>query len=585
MAYDGLVVSASVLEFQKHLCGGKISKITQPEKDELLLQIKNQRETLRLKISVNPSLPLCLLTEDSKPAPITAPTFCMSLRKHIGNGTILSVRQPASNFQENGLERIIVFEIEHLDEMGDTGRRLLVVELMGKHSNIILLREDLTILDSIKHISASQSSVREVLPNRSYFIPDAGGKRNPLTLGPEDFSELIGSAPMPCYQAIYQHITGLSPVAASEICYRAKVDPDLSANCQTPEALHRLYAALADILQQVLTAARPEPNIIYEGERPLDFSAITLYSYIDNESHVAKHFDSMSQVIQTFYAEKDKSSRIKQKSTDLRKILTTLLERAAKKLSLQERQLKDTESKDKFRIYGELLNTYGYALTGGETSFTCENYYTGQEITIPLNKDLSAGENAKRFFEKYNKLKRTEENVTKQLEETRRELMHLESIKTSLDLAEGEEDLKDIRREMSDFGYIKRQSLKGKQRVTAKPEPYRFLSSDGYEIYVGRNNYQNEQVSFKIADGGDMWFHAKGVPGSHVIVKTRGEELPDQVYIEAAQLAAYFSSHREDPKVEVDYTQRKNLKKVPNAAPGFVIYHQNWSVTVEPKLL
>lgn len=586
MAYDGLVVAASVKEFRERLCGGKIAKIAQPEKDELLLTIKNQRETLRLQISVNPSLPLCALTEENKPAPVTAPTFCMSLRKHIGNGTILSVRQPDASFENAGLERILVFEIEHLDEMGDSGRRLLVVELMGKYSNIILLREDLTILDSIRRISASQSSVREVLPNRAYFIPDAEHKQNPLTITEADFSEMLAAAPLPAFKALYQRLTGLSPLTASELCHRAKIDGDLSANVLDEAAKKRLYAALRSVVKQVVFDAMPEPNIIYRADVPVDFSAFSLYSYMETDDCFAKQFDSMSEVIQTFYAQKDKSARIKQKSTDLRRVLNTLLERSAKKLSIQEKQLKDTENKDKFRVYGELLNTYGYALKGGEKQFCCENYYTGKEITIPLDEHLSASENAKRFFEKYNKLKRTEENVTEQLAQTRAELAHLESIRTALDLAEGEEDLRDIRKEMSDFGYIKKPAGKsGKQRALGKSEPYRFVSSDGYEIFVGRNNYQNELVSFKLADGGDMWFHAKGVPGSHVIVKTRGDELPDRTYLEAAQLAAWFSSHRDDAKVEVDYTSRKQLKKVPNAAPGFVIYHQNWSMIVEPKPL
>ena len=328
--------------------------------------------------------------------------------------------------------------------------------------------------------------------------------------------------------------------------------------------------------------------IVYQEDIPTDFSAFDLTLYEEDDAFEVAHFDSMSEVIRRFYSEKDKSSRIRQRSTDLRKVLGTLMERAGKKLMIQEKQLKDTEGMDKYRVYGELLHTYGYSLQGSEDKLVCDNYYTNSEITIPLQKDLSAAENAKRYLEKYQKQKRTKENVTVQLEETRKEVEHLESIKTALDIAESEEDLQDIRREMIDFGFLHKTPGKGKNRLQRKSKPYHWVTSDGYELFIGKNNYQNEEVSFKLGDGGDLWFHAKGVTGSHVIVKTGGqpmEEIPDRVFIEAAELAAWFSSHREDQKVDVDYTIRKNLRKVPNQAPGFVIYHTNWTVTVEPKNL
>ncbi len=586
MAYDGLVVSATVKEFRELFIGGKISKITQPEKDEIDFVIRNQKDNYRLKISVNPSLPLCVLTEEKKMSPISVPTFCMALRKHIGNGAILDVKQPDQHLQGDGLERVVIFEIEHLDEMGDLGKRYLSVELMGKHSNIILYREDHTVIDSVKRISASQSSVREVLPNRPYFIPDSGDKKNPLTLDESTFVELISSKPEPVFKALFHSITGLSPLTASEMCHRSGIDPDMSANCQPGEALAKLYHSFHEVIQKTVLDSAPDPVIIYKDGIPSDFSAFDLSLYEEDGQYDIRHFDSMSEVINQFYSEKDKSSRIRQRSTDLRKVISTLMERASKKLNIQEKQLKDTEGMDKFRVYGELLHTYGYSLAGGEDHLTCEDFYTNKEVTIPLKKDLTASENAKHYLEKYDKLKRTKENVIVQLQDTRQELEHLESIQTALDIAETEEDLQDIRKEMGDFGFIHKAQERDKAKLQRKSRPYHFVSSDGYEIFVGKNNYQNEEVTFKIGDGGDMWFHAKNVAGSHVIVKTGGqsmEEIPDRLFVEAAELAAYYSSHREDQKVDVDYTVRKNLKKVPNAAPGFVIYHQNWSVTVTPK--
>lgn len=585
MAYDGLVVAATVKELRDHLTGGRIAKITQPEKDEIQLTIRNGKENTRIQISVNPSLPLLRETWDNKPSPLTAPSFCMALRKHLGNGLILNIRQPDRTLSRDGLERVVLFEIEHLDEMGDLVKRILSVELMGKHSNIILLREDFSIIDSIRRISASQSSIREVLPNRSYFIPDAGEKTDPVGITEDAFSALIAASSEPVGSTLSHRFTGISIQAASEICFRSKTDMDIASDMLNGEERHRLYDSFHSLIETIAVSGEPSPCILYEGTRPADFSAFLPRSYEADPRYHLVQDPSMSRIIETFYREKDVNSRIHQKSTDLRRILNTLLERTAKKLTIQEKQLKTTEDKDKYRVYGELLHTYGYSLQGGEDHLTCENFYTGKEITIPLQKDQTASQNAKRFLDKFAKLKRTEENVTLQLVETNRELAHLQSIQTALDLARVEEDLNDIRREMSDFGFIHKASVKDKKQ-TKKSRPETRTSSDGYEIYIGKNNYQNEEVTFRIADGGDLWFHAKNVPGSHVIVRTGGqpfETLPDRLFEEAAALAAYYSSHRADQKVDVDYTLRKNLRKVPNQAPGFVIYHQNWSITVEPR--
>lgn len=597
MAYDGFMVSASVKEFRKYLCGGKLSKIIQPERDEIQLLIRRQKESFRLQISVNPSLPLCCITEEGKPAPAIAPGFCMSLRKQIGNGTIVSIHQPGKSLSEEGLERIIVLEIECFDELGDRVRRYLVTELMGKYSNLILLREDLTILDAIRRISASQSSVREVLPNRSYFIPSQAGKENPLSLTENRLSELLLREELPLYQALYRSLTGFSPLSSQELCFRADLDPDLPASEQGKEKLSLLYQKLREALTQA-----PDPCLLYQGRgrdsEAKDFSALYLFSYEGRasdpekdpapgeESFRLERVESVSALIRRFYSEKDRQSRIRQKSGDLRKLLTTLLERSAKKLSLQEKQLKDTEGRERYRVYGELLHTYGYSLKGGETELRCENFYDGKEISVPLRSDLTASENAQRYFEKYDKQKRTEQKLSAQLQESRNELLHLQSILSALELSEGEAELQEIRQEMEDYGFLRKSPGKKKLRESEKAKPLRFLSSDGYELYVGRNNYQNEKLSFQLADGGDLWFHVKNSPGSHVIARTGGkplEELPDRLFLEAASLAAFYSSRRKEQKVEVDYTFRKELKRVPGAAPGFVIYHSNYSLSVMPE--
>lgn len=572
MAFDGIVIANLVHDLNQKIVGGRISKIAQPEKDELLFTIKGNRENLRLLISANASLPLVYFTENNKPSPLTAPNFCMLLRKHIANGRIISVTQPE-------MERIIKIEVEHLDELGDLRRKQLIIELMGKHSNIIFCDENNMILDSIKHIPAHVSSVREVLPGRTWFIPHSGEKKNPLTITEEEFKELIKATPQPLSKALYMDLTGLSPVVAAEICHLASLDGDISAREFSDAALTHLYHALGWVMDDIRNGEF-QPNIVYKGEKPVEFASIPL-TMMDGGDYYKTDYTSISELLERYYAEKSAVSRINQKSTDLRKIISNALERSYRKLDLQQKQLKDTEKREKFRIYGELLNTYGYGLSGGEKELTCLNYYTNEDVKIPLDPTLTAQENAKKYFEKYNKQKRTFEAVTEQLAQTEAEVEHLESISTSMDIARLEEDLVQIKEELMEFGYIKRHYNGGKKpKITSKP--YHYISSDGFHIYVGKNNYQNEELTFKVANGNDWWFHAKDVPGSHVIVKTEGKELPDRVYEEAGALAAFYSKGRSNPKVEIDYLQRKLLKKVPGAAPGFVVYHENYSLMAAP---
>lgn len=575
MALDGIVMANLAAEMNDRLEGGKIAKIAQPEKDELLFTVKNQKNTWRLLISASASLPLIYFTEANKQSPMTAPNFCMLLRKHIGNGRIIRVTQP-------GLERMLCMEVEHFDELGDKRTKKLIVEIMGKHSNIIFCNEEGLILDSIKHISAQVSSVREVLPGRTYFIPQTMEKKDPLTITQEEFIDVIGHTAAPIQKALYMKLTGLSPIMGHELCHLASVDGDRSANEMTELELIHLYHMFS-LLMEDIKQGRFTPNIIYRKEEPVEFSALPLTCY-EGEGYASQCFDSISSLLETYYASKNTITRIRQKSVDLRKIVQTALERNYKKYDLQAKQLKDTEKRDKYKIYGELINTYGYELKFGEKELICLNYYTNEEIAIPLDDQLSAKENAQKYFDKYNKLKRTFEAVTEQIQETKREIDHLESVSAALDIALMEEDLVQIKEELMEYGYIKhRRSGEKKPKITSKP--FHYLSSEGFHIYVGKNNYQNEELTFKVAGNSDWWFHAKGIPGSHVIVKAEGKELPDRVFEEAGALAAYYSKGRENDKVEVDYIQKKQIKKVAGAAPGFVIYHTNYSMVAEPKVL
>ncbi len=574
MAFDGITIAGITKELNQLLTGGRIYKIAQPESDELLLTVKNNGSQYRLLLSADASLPLVYLTDKNKQSPMTAPGFCMLLRKHLQNARILDITQP-------GLERIIRIRLEHLNEMGDLCQKTLVIEIMGKHSNIIFCNEN-TIIDSIKHISGIVSSVREVLPGREYFIPQTQSKQEPLAFleetpdaGRQDFKEKLLSMPMTLYKALYCASTGFSPVMAQEICFRAGLDGDIPAGSQTPEALERLYDTFLALLKQIASGDF-QPNIIYEKKTPIEFAALPLTLYADKD---AVSFDSVSEVLEHYYEEKNTLTRIRQKSADLRKIVQTALERNIKKYDLQLRQMKDTEKREKYRIYGELLNTYGYGAEPGARSLEALNYYTDEMITIPLDDTLTPSENAKKYFDKYGKMKRTFEALSELTIEVKAEIEHLESIAAALDIALQEEDLVQIKEELIESGYIRRKGGGKKIKVTSRP--FHYLSSDGFHMYVGKNNYQNDELTFKLASGNDWWFHAKGIAGSHVIVRTEGKELPDRTFEEAARLAAWYSKGREQEKVEIDYLQKKNVKKPNGAKPGFVVYYTNFSMAID----
>ena len=575
MALDGTVISCMAWELNHALAGGKINKIAQPEKDELMLTIKNNRKQYRLLVSASASLPLVYLTDQNKTGPMTAPNFCMLLRKHIGSGRILRIWQP-------GMERILNMEIEHLNELGDICRKLLIIELMGKHSNIIFCQEDGMILDSIKHVSAQVSSVREVLPGRMYFIPETQHKYDPQTITEEEFFSSVCQKPMPLSKAIYTTLTGISPLIAEEICYRASIDGNDAAQSLDENASVHLYHTFKRLIEQV-QEGNFSPNIIYHGEEPVEYAVVPLTQY--GPDYHSETFESVSEMLETYYASKEILTRIRQKSSDLRRIVQTALERNRKKLLLQQKQMKDTAKKDKYKVYGELINTYGYGLEDGCKSFKALNYYTNEEITIPLDPAMTPGENSKKYFDRYGKLKRTEEALTEQIADTEAEIEHLESISNALDIARAENDLSQIKEELTEYGYIKKHySNKKGQKAQAKSKPFHYISSDGFDIYVGKNNFQNDELTFKMATGNDWWFHAKKMAGSHVIVKTPDGEIPDRTFEEAGRLAAYYSKGRTAPKVEIDYIQKKHVKKPGGAKPGFVVYYTNYSLMAAPDI-
>lgn len=568
MAFDGITVAALVQELRDNLTGGRIAKIAQPEPDELLLTIKTPAGQRKLYISASASLPLIYLTDENKLSPMTAPNFCMLLRKHIGNGRITSISQPK-------LERIISLHIEHLNELGDLCEKKLIIEIMGKHSNIIFCDDKDMILDSIKHVSAQMSSVREVLPGRTYFIPDTMEKSDPLSVNEKKFLDTLKEKPVPLGKAIYTSFTGISPVIAEDICFLAGLDSQLPASELDEDTFLHLFRQFSYYMDDI-RGCHFHPCIYYDGTSPKDFGAVAL-SHFSN--YTKQEFTSISEVLNTYYATKNTLTRIRQKSADLRHVVQTALERNRKKYDLQKKQLRDTENREKYKVYGELIHTYGYNLDPNSRELTALNYYTNEEITIPLDPTLTPAENAQKYFNKYNKQKRTFEALTELIQETADDIHYLESISNSLDIALTEADLIQIKEELMQTGYVRRKYTKKKEKITSRPMHY--ISSDGYHMYVGKNNLQNEELTFSFANGNDWWFHAKGAPGSHVIVKTGGDELPDRTFEEAGRLAAYYSKNRGSDKVEIDYVEKKHVKKPNGSKPGFVVYYTNYSLVID----
>lgn len=567
MAFDGITIAALVKEMNEKIVGGYVQKIAQPETDELLLTIKNNRTNYKLQISASASLPLIHLTKQTKPSPFTAPNFCMLLRKHLGGAKILKCCQI-------GLERVIEFQFENLNELGDIVQKSLMIEIMGKHSNIIFVDRENRIIDSIKHVNAMLSSVREVLPGREYFIPNTLNKYDPFNLSIAEWNEVICQKPTTVAKALYTSLIGFSASMSQELAYQAGIDGDApmaSLNGNEKSALLNKIRELLQDLQQGTFL----PCMITRAGEPIEFGAIPLTRFPEEER---QNYSSISEVIETFYGEKDLVTRIRQKSSDLRKTVTNVLERNYKKMDIQRKQIRDTEKKDRYKVYGELLNTYGYQLQPEDTSLTCINYYNDEEITIPVDSSLSYTENANKYFAKYNKMKRTYEAVKEQMEECQNDVEHLESILTELDIARKEEDLTAIRQELIDSGYMKAKGGRKKDHRMPKSKPLHFLSSDGYDIYVGKNNYQNDELTFQMATGNDWWFHAKNMPGSHVILRSKGDEPPIRSFEEAASLAAYFSKGKGSDKVEIDYVQKKHIKKPNGSKPGFVVYYTNYSL-------
>ena len=576
MAFDGIMVHAVTEELSRTLLNARINKIAQPEPEELLFTLKTENGLQKMLISANASLPLIYLTEENKVSPQTAPGFCMLLRKHLNSARITGIYQP-------GLERVLRFSIEHIDEMGDLREKRLYVEIMGKYSNIIFTDENDRIIDAIKRVPPSVSSVRTVLPGGTYFIPETQGKKDGTKETLEGF--LSGLDPKDRLgDALFRHYTGFSMPSVTEFLEKYHLDGDRFVSALSDE--ERLYfgKAFLEFTSDIMNCPAA-PEIAYDLEGlPVAFSAVPLLSYKKSpEKYRVEAFSSPSVLLTTYFSGRNIVNNMRQRSQDMRKIAETLMDRAVKKQDLQLKQYKDTEKMDKLRLQGELLQAYSYSLPVGEKSVWVLNYYDNTEMEIPTDPDLSIADNAKRCFDKYTKLKRTKVALDKLLPETAAEIDHLSTILLAIEQARDIDALSEIREEMAEAGYIRKSGDKKKQGKI-KSRPYHYISSDGFHIYVGKNNFQNDALTFRFAENHDIFMHAKNAPGSHVIIKTEGREIPDRTYEEAGALAAYYSSLRGNPKAEIDYVEKKQVKKPAAGKPGFVVYYTNYSLIAAPDI-
>lgn len=582
MALDGVVLSNIAYELKNLLLGGRVDKIYQPENDEVIISIRSLGNNYKLLLTANASHPRIHLTQISKDNPMTPPMFCMVLRKHIAGGKIIAIEQP--NF-----ERILNIHIESLNEMGDMTTKKLVIEIMGKHSNIILLDENNIVLDSVKHISHDTSSVREILPGKSYVLPPSQNKLNMLSqLDWDSFILLTSKKEFNLQNTIYRSYTGISPILASEICFRAET----SANAQNGEFSEAYGGLLFEDLQTVILAFdeirkivlenkfTPEMIIDEANKKIIDFSSVemTIYNNFKKE-----HYESISELLEKFYNEKDSSTRMKQKSHDLHRLLMSNIERCVKKREIQNKTLKDIADRDKWKTFGELITSNIYSLEKGMTNFETQNFYEESmpTINIRLDAELTPVENAQRYFNKYNKAKRTLTALQEQIIQNDNELSYLEAILSSLDNSSDEANIIEIHQELSQEGYIKKRKAKKGEKFK-KTKPMHYISSEDFDIYVGKNNIQNDELTLHFASSNDMWLHTKDIAGSHVIIKTKGFGIPDETIREAACLAAFYSKGRNSSNVPVDYTLKKNVKKPSGAKLGMVIYEENKTLYVTP---
>ena len=573
MALDGIYLHLLSEELKEVLIGSKVDKIHQTQKTELVFTLRTRSGAYRLLMSASGNAPRLHLTTHQIENPPKPPMLCMLLRKHLGGATLLDI-------QQEGLDRILKLVFSSVNELGDRVTRTLVIEIMAQYSNIILLDENDVIIDAVKRVDNTKSSVREVLPSLPYELPPKQNKLSIIDDTPEDILTSITSKNTKLNNAILSSMEGMSPVLCREIAFRTAgidaVADELSDNQKVKLAFE------LEMLKNTVLYRTVSPNAVADKDgKLLDFSFVPITQYGSAAQYLS--YESLSETLERFYFERERLARTKSKAEDLFKNINNLIERLAKKISNQMAELEECKDREEKKIFAELINANLYRLSKGSTVYELENYYDDYKtVAIPVKPELTPTENSQRYYKEYRKLRTAEEMLTKLIAEGREELVYLRTVLDELSRAETEREISEIRQELSEGGFVK-QKNQGRVKKSTPMPPLEFDAPDGFRVYVGRNNIQNDKLSLKTAMKSDLWFHIQKAPGSHVILSLDGREPTEKAMEFAAKTAAYYSSGREAGAVEVDYTEVRNLKKPVGSKPGFVIYHVYNSVLVKPE--
>ena len=576
MALDGAFLHCLRGELVNSLPDARVDKVHQPSREELVISMRTRAGTKKLYLSARANSPRVHFTDIPLENPASPPMFCMLLRKRLTGGRLIAIRQP-------GLERALYFDLDCVDELGDVVRLTLAVEIMGRHSNIILVDGGGTVVDAIKRVDLDMSSVRPVLPGLPYSPPPAEtGKRDLSLCTPEELLDAaLAGRDIPFSKALLAASHGLSPLICREVSHYATRGMDTTARALTEGERDRARFSLSRIKAAFETGEGRTPYILYKGEgAPLDFSFLPITQY--GLSAVGREMESFSALLDAFYAQRDQAERTKQRAHDMLRVLTNASERTARKLANQREELAKSGDREKYRIYGDLIHANLHAIPKGAACAELVNYYDPDcaKITVPLDPALSAAQNAQKYYKEYRKAQTAERVLAEQIAQGEEELAYIDTVFDALSRAVTLRELNELREELAAGGYLRLQ--RSKQKPPPPLGPMEFVSDDGFPILVGRNNVENDRLTLRTARGSDMWFHTKNIPGSHVVVMTGGQTPPDRTLEQAAILAAYHSKAVSSQQVPVDYTEIRNVKKPAGAKPGMVIYETNRTAYVTP---
>jgi len=568
MAYDGVTLYHLIEEFKPLLIGGRIRKIYQPELDEIRLLVNHGNQKHHLLLSANTGNPRAYLTEKMKENPSAPPSFCMVLRKYILNGTIVAITQHET-------DRVMELSISSKNDFNETVVRKLLVEIMGRNSNIILVDESMKILDSMKKVGSTSSRYRQILPGRDYVYPPENNRHGFPGIDEKHFYELLTNHRNLSVEKFFiQAFLGISPNIAKEIAFRSGVDPHSNGSDLTKKQTQFLYAGFAQVVNEIEQHA--VPVILYLGRKMVDFSTVDLH-YL-RADHRSETYPSISKMLEAYYFKRDKALRFKTRAANLSQQLDLLVKKNIKKLANLQQDVEASHKSEKFKLYGDLITANIYAIQKGQEIATLINYYDPdcQTLDIPLKVNRTPAQNAQHYYKKYNKSKIALKHLVGYILETEEKVYYLESLVNSLNQSTELAELDEIRHEFLHSEFNKKALSKEDKKKQVPSKPLHYISSEGFHIFVGKNNYQNDFISTKMGKNEDCWLHVKDAPGSHVLIVAGGRFITEKTLLEAGNLAAWYSKSKGSSNVAVDYLEFRYLKKPSKAKPGMVIFtHQN----------